>query len=122
MITFRSYHAELITTSQSFITRTSVSCSRMSTGVGTARSSRRTLANAFAFSALPPAIPTPPTPLLPTRSRTADPRHPRARAPPQAPREGGGGEAHIQWPPGLRRGGGGGGGHAGGEAPRRDER
>src|SRR6266571_3121290 len=70
--TFRSYQVLLITQSQRFSSRTRAAESRASTGTAIARSSRCVSANAFAFAALRPAIPTRSTPGLARRSGTVD--------------------------------------------------
>src|SRR2546426_777804 len=70
--TLRSYQLLLITQSQCFSSRTKAAESRASTGTGVARSSRCAAANAFAFAALRPAIPTRSTPGLARRSGTVD--------------------------------------------------
>src|SRR2546426_5127685 len=70
--TLRSYQLLLSTQSQCFSSRTKAAESRASTGTGVARSSRCAAANAFAFPALRPAIPTRSTPGLARRSGTVD--------------------------------------------------
>src|SRR5467141_212207 len=70
--TFRSYQLLLITQSQRFSSRIRAAESRASTGTAVARSSRCAAANAFAFAALRPAIPTRSTPGLARRSGTVD--------------------------------------------------
>src|SRR2546422_8050712 len=70
--TFRSSQVLLITQSHRFSSRARAAESRASTGTAVARPSRCAAANAFAFAALRPAIPTRSTPGLASRSGTVD--------------------------------------------------
>src|SRR5712692_7419473 len=70
--TFRSYHVLLITQSHCLSSRINAAESRASTGAAVARSSRIAAANAFAFAAFRPEIPTRSIPGLARRSGTVD--------------------------------------------------
>src|SRR3989442_15960613 len=70
--TFKSYQVMLITQSHRFSPRARAAEARASTGTAVARPSRCAAANAFAFAALRPAIPTRSTPGLARRSGTVD--------------------------------------------------
>src|SRR5881296_3954701 len=70
--TFKSYQVLLMTQSHRLSSPIRAAESRASTGTAVARSSRAAAANAFAFAAFRPAIPTRSTPGLARRSGTVD--------------------------------------------------
>src|SRR5881296_4286780 len=70
--TFKSYQVLLMTQSHRLSSRIRAAESRASTVTAVARSSRAAAANAFAFAAFRPAIPTRSTPGLARRSGTVD--------------------------------------------------